>query len=127
MARMLVEAIAEGIEQLEFRRKVEKQMRFDLATHDPDALFSIIAKQQRNQAVIEANDAVRRQTAKRRDARSVAVAGTKPQGSTADGHDSRESAKAAGVKAKRNRRYHNNECFVCGKQGHKQWDCPQSQ
>ena len=76
-------------------------MRFDLVTHDPDELFSIIAKQQRDQAVIEANDAVRRQTAKR-DARSVAVEGTKPQGSTADGHDSRESAKAAGVKAERN-------------------------
>ena len=35
--------------------------------------------------------------------------------------------KTAGVKAKRNHRYDNNECFVCGKQGHKQWDCPQSQ
>ena len=57
----------------------------------------------------------------------MAVAGTKPQGSTADGHDSRESAKAAGMKAKQNRRYDNNECFVCGKQEHKQWDCPQSQ
>ena len=102
-------------------------MRFDLVTHDPDALFSIIAKQQRDQAVIEANDAVRRQKAKRRDARSVAVAGTAPQGSTALGHDSRESAKAAGVNAERNRRYDNKECFVCGKQGHKQRDCPQSQ
>ena len=39
----------------------------------------------------------------------------------------RQSAKTAGVKAERNRRYENNECFVCGKQGHKQWDCPQSQ
>ena len=39
-------------------------------------------------------------------------------------HDPRERAKAAGVKAERNRRYDNNECFVCGKQGHKQ---PQSQ
>ena len=102
-------------------------MRFDRVTHDPDALFSIIAKQQWDQAVLEANDAVRRQTAKRRDARSVAVEGTKPQGSTADGHDSRESAKAAGVKAERNRRYDNNECVVYGKQGHKQRDCPQSQ
>ena len=44
---------------------------------------------------------------------------TKPDGS--------QSAKTAGVKAERNRRYDNNECFVCGKQGHKQWDCPQSQ
>ena len=63
----------------------------------------------------------------RRDARSVRVEGTKPQGNTADGHDLRESAKAAGVKAERNRRYDNKECFVCGKQGHKQRDCPQSQ
>ena len=92
-----------------------------------DALFIIIAKQQRDQAVIQANDAVRRQTTKRRGARSVAVAGTKPQGSTADGHDSRESAKAGGVKAERNRRYDNKKCFVCVKQGHKQRDCPQSQ
>ena len=44
---------------------------------------------------------------------------TKPDGS--------QSAKTAGVKAERNRRYENNECFVCGKQGHKQWDYPQSQ
>ena len=87
-----------------------------LETHDPDALFGIIAKQQRGQAVIEADDAERRQTAKRRDARSVAAARTKPQGNAADEHDSRESAKAAGVKAERNRRYDNNECFICGKQ-----------
>ena len=45
----------------------------------------------------------------------LAVEGTRPQGSTADGHDSRESAKAAGVKAEQNRRYDNKECFVCGK------------
>ena len=124
---VLVDAIAAGIEPLEFRRKVEKKMRFDLVTRDPDALFSVIAKQQRDQAVIEANNAERRQTAKRRDARSMAAAGTKPHGSAADEHDSRENAKAAGVKAERNSRYDNNECFVCGKQGHKQWDCPQSQ
>ena len=90
-------------------------MRFDLVTHGPDALFNIIAKQQRDQAVIEANDAERRQTAKRRDARSMAAAGTKPHGSAADEHDSRENTKAAGVKAERNRRYDKNECFVCGR------------
>ena len=54
--KVLVEAIAAGIEPPEFRRKVEKKVRFDLVTHDPDALFNIVAKQQRDQAVIEAND-----------------------------------------------------------------------
>ena len=62
--KVLVEAIAAGIEPLEFRRKVEINMRFDLVTHYPDALFNVVAKQQRDQAVIEANDAERRQTAK---------------------------------------------------------------
>ena len=38
--KVLVEAIAAGIEPLEFRRTVEKKMRFDLVTHDPVALFS---------------------------------------------------------------------------------------
>ena len=94
--KVLVEAIAAGIEPLEFRYKVGKQMRFDLVTHDLGALFSIITKQERDQAVIEANDALRRQTAKTVDARSVAIEETEPRGSTkTDGHDSRESAKAA--------------------------------
>ena len=64
----LVEAIAEGIEPLEFRRKVEREMSFNLVVHDPDALF-IIDQQRQDKAVIEANDAARRQTAARRDAR----------------------------------------------------------
>ena len=42
--KVLVEAIAAGIEPLEFRRRVEKKMCFDLVTRDPDALFNIIAK-----------------------------------------------------------------------------------
>ena len=125
--KVLVEAIAAGIKPLDFRRKVEKNVRFDLGMHEPDALFNIIAKQQRDQAVIEANDAERRQTANRRDSRSMATAGTKPQGRAVDEHDSCENAKAAGVKVDRSRRYDNNDCFVCGKQGHKQWDCPQNQ
>ena len=58
--KVLVEAIAAGIEPLKFRRKVERKMRFDLLTYDSDELFSIIAKQQRDQAVIDANDAARR-------------------------------------------------------------------
>ena len=102
-------------------------MRLNLVVHDPDALFKIIDQQRRDQAVIEANDAAHRQTAKRRDARSVAAAETKPQGNAADKHDASQSTKTAGVKAKRNRRNDNNECFVCGKQGHKQWNCPQMQ
>ena len=76
--KALVEAIAAGIEPIEFRRKVYKKIRFNLVTHDPDALFSISTKQQRNQAVIEANDAARRQNENLCDARSVAAAGTKP-------------------------------------------------
>ena len=51
---------------------------------------------------------------------SVAAAGTKLQGNAADKHDGSQSAKTAGVNAERNRRYENNECFVCCKQGHKQ-------
>ena len=99
--KVLVEAIAAGIEPLEFRRKVEKQMRFDLETNDPDALFNIIAKQQRDQAVIETNDAERRQTSKRSDATSMAAAQTKPQRSAADDNVSREDVKVSGVKAER--------------------------
>ena len=125
--KVLVEAIAVEIEPLEFRRKVENNILFDLATHDPDASFNVIAKQQPDQAVIEANDVDRRPTAKRRDARSMAAAATKPHRSATDEHDSRENAKAAGVKAERNRQYDNNECFQFGKKGHTQWDCPQSQ
>ena len=56
----------------------------------------------------------------------MAAAGTKLQGNAADKSDGSQSAKTAAVKAERNRRYENNECFVCGKQGHKQWDCPQN-
>ena len=79
--RVLIEAISAGIKPPEVRREVEKKIRYDIVTHDPDASLIMIAKQQRNQAVVEANDAVRQQTAKR-NARSVAVAGIKPQGST---------------------------------------------
>ena len=43
-------------------------MSFNLVVHDPDALF-IIDQQRQDKAVIEANDAARRQTAARRDAR----------------------------------------------------------
>ena len=125
--KVLLEVIAVGTEPLKFRRKVENKMRSDPVTHDTDALFSVTGKQQRDQAVFEANDAVRRRTANQRDAKSVAVEGSMPQGSTADGHESRESAKAAGVNAGHNRRYVNMGCFVCGKHGHKQRDCPQSQ
>ena len=94
-------------------------MRFDLGTHDPDASFNIFAKQQRDQAVIDVNDAERRQTAKRRDSWLMAAARTKPLGRAVDEHDSLENAKVVGVKAERSRRYDNSECFVCGKQGHK--------
>ena len=75
----------------------------------------------------EANDAICRQTSKGRDGRPVDVAGIKPQRSTADEHDARDNAKAAGVKSERIRRHNDNECFACGTQEDKQWDCPQSQ
>ena len=75
----------------------------------------------------EANDAARRQRATQRDARSIAAAGTKLQGNAADKHDGGQHTETAGVKAERNCQYENNECFACGKQGHRQWDYPQSQ
>ena len=50
--KVLVEAIAAGTEPLEFRHKVEREMRFNLVVHDPDALFNIIDQQRRDQAVI---------------------------------------------------------------------------
>ena len=85
--------------------------------HDLDALFNIIHQQRRDQAMIEANDTARRQTATWRDARSVAAAGTKLQGNTAAKHDGSQSAKTAAVNEERNRRSKNNDCCFCGKQG----------
>ena len=41
-------------------------MQFNVETHDHGALFNMIAKQQRGHVVTEANDAARRQAAKRR-------------------------------------------------------------
>ena len=65
----------------------EKEMRFNLVVHDPDALFNIIDQQRCHPAVVEANDAPRRQWATQRDARSMAAAGTKLQGTSADKPD----------------------------------------
>ena len=122
-----VVAISAGIAPSEFRRKAGKYLRFNLVVHDPDALFNIIDQQRRDRAMIVSNYAARRQTALRRDARSMAAAGTKLQGNAADKHDESRSAKTVGAKAERNGRYENNECFLFGKQGHKECDCPQSQ
>ena len=85
--KVLVEAIPAGIEPLEFGRKVERKMRFNLVVHDPDALFNIIDQQRRDQAVIEDDDAARRRPAKRRDAISEAAAETKLQGNADDKPD----------------------------------------
>ena len=74
-------------------------------------LFNIIDQQRRDQAVIEATDAARRQKGTRREARSVAAAGTKLQGNAADKPEGSQSAKTAGVKAEQNRQYEKNECF----------------
>lgn len=49
--------------------------------------------------------------------------GTKSQGSAAARHDAREVTKGPGVKTERAHLHGNNECFVFGKQGHKQWGC----
>ena len=46
--KVLLEAIAAGVEPLEFHRKVEREMRFNLVVHDPDALFNIIDQQRRD-------------------------------------------------------------------------------
>ena len=75
------------IEPLELHRKAENDIKLYIVVHDPDTLFNIIEKQRRDQALIEGNDAARRQTSKRHDVRSVAAAGTKLQGSAADEHD----------------------------------------
>ena len=112
-SKVLTEAIAAGIEPLGFGRKVKRVMRCNLVVHDPDALFNIIVNQRRDQAVLEANDASRRQTAARRDARSVAAAGATLQGIVADEHDASQSFKT--VKAEQKRRYDNNKRFICGK------------
>ena len=108
-------------------RQVGSEVRFNLVVHDPGGLFNIVDHQRRDQARIEANDAARQQRATQRDARSVAAAGIKLQGNDSDRHDGSQGSKTAGVKAERNRRYENNERFVCGKQGHKQWNRPQTQ
>ena len=125
--KVLVNAIAAGIEPLEFCREVENKMRFDLVTHDPGALSNGIAKQQRDQAVIEANGAARRQTAKWRDSRSRLLRGPSRREVLLTSTTHARMPRLPGVKAERNRRYDNNECFVCSKQGHKQWNCSQSQ
>ena len=49
--KVLAEATSAGMELLEFRRKVEREIRFNLVVHDPDALFNI-DQQRRDQAVI---------------------------------------------------------------------------
>ena len=92
-----MEAIAARIGPLESRCKVGKRLPFDHVTHDPDPLLRKKSNQHRNQDVIKADDAERRRTAKRPDDKSMAAAGTKPQGNACDEVDSRENM-AAGVK-----------------------------
>ena len=52
-AKVQVEAIAAAIEPIELRRKVEKEMRYNLIVHDPDALFNIIDHQLQDHALID--------------------------------------------------------------------------
>ena len=54
---------------------LQKMMRFDLVTHNLDAFFNIIAKEKRDQAVIEATDSKRWESAKLRDAGSMMLRG----------------------------------------------------
>ena len=49
---VLVEAIAAGVEPLEFRRTVERKMRFNLVTIEPNALLNIVAKQRRDKKAL---------------------------------------------------------------------------
>ena len=57
----------------------------------------------------------------------MATGVTKPHGRAVDKQNSCENAKAAMVKAERRRWHDNNKCFICGRQGHTQWGCSQSQ
>ena len=66
--KVVLEAIRAGIEPLEVHHNVEREMRFNLVVQDPAAMYNIIDQQRRDDAAIEANDAARRQTARRRDA-----------------------------------------------------------
>ena len=125
--KLLVKAIASGLEPIECHRKLKKGARFKVLVHDTEALFDVIDQRRQNQAVIGAKDAARWKTAKRRDARPVVAAETNLHGMAAAKHDARWRAKTAGVKTERNRWYNSNECFRCGKQGHKHPVCPQSQ
>ena len=98
-------------------------MRLYLGTHVLGALWSIIAKHQRGNPVLEDKDPACRQTAKRRGAWSVAAGETKPQESAGGENSSRDSAKPTGVKSERNRQYDTNECLGCGMKDHKERDC----
>ena len=100
------------MEPLEFRPKVDREVRFDVAMRYPDALLDRNARQERNQAVFEANDAVRWQVAKRRNAKSVAAAGTKPQIIAAEEYNSLKSANVAGVEAEQIRGYDSKRYFT---------------
>ena len=102
--QVLDEIIGAEIEPL--RREVKRGMLFNLVMHDPDALFKQIAHRE---AVAQADDVARRQTGRRRDARSIVAARTILRESDSDEHDSRDSAKADSVRAKRNRCYESNE------------------
>lgn len=95
-------------------------MRFDLEARDPDALKNKNAKQQKGQAVREANDAARRHTTKRRYSRSVAAAG----------QSGKEMMLASTIVArltsplKLTRQFDNYERCVCVIHGPKQRYCP---
>ena len=118
--KMLVKAIAAGLEPLEFHREVDKTIRFDVVIHDPGGCSILLSSSNATKLKLRLTmlNVRKRKNGGTLD-RLLRGRGT---GGAADKLGSLESADAAVVKADRNPLYDNHECLVCGKQGHKQWD-----
>ena len=118
--KVLVEAIAAEIQPIEFGRKVEKTIRFDVVVHDPDDCSTLLYSSNATKLNLRPTMLnVRKRENGVTLGRLLRGRGT---GGAADKQGSLEIAKAAGVKADQNSMYENHECLLCGKQGHKQWD-----
>lgn len=110
--------VAARVQLLTSSAEDKRKPRLYFRTHDSGALFSLTAKRQRGQAVIKANHAARRQTARRLDATLVRAATTKPGGSAASEKSTPEGANAALLEGERNRRHDNNECMCVACKSH---------